>query len=197
MKRKIIGIFICLVLIGTATQTIIAKSDNNIKSSNYGNNGISGEYLSIIEISSPDDDNYYCIMYCSNHKQTLKWITLIDEFGFEKAWEKQFTKLTKILIIPGTILLFGLAHFFHWYSGLFIKLQHKDEYLDFINSYDRETGSGMITYKWLSGVINKPIDFNAQPDNTWIENSWILDDYGKYIPNPEIWDELPYIPFLQ
>ena len=54
----------------------------------------------------------------------------------------------------------------------------------------------MITYKWLAGVINKPIDFKSQPDDTWIENSWILDDNGKYIPNPEIWDELPFLPFL-
>lgn len=44
-----------------------------------------------------------------------------------------------------------------------------------------------------TGIINKPIDFKSQPDNTWIENSWILDDNGKYIPNPEICELMPMI----
>jgi hypothetical protein len=206
MKKKLIGIFVCMLLIatvlsvsGASTQTLIAKSekiDMKFLLSNYEDTGIKGGYRSLIDIPSPDGNNYSCIMYCNNHEQTLEWISLIDESGFEKAWLKQFIKLTTFFILPGTILLFGLDDFRHWYFELSIKLKHRDEFLDFLNNYDELNGSGMITYKWLAGVINKPIDFKSQPDDTWIENSWILDDNGKYIPNPEIWDELPFLPFL-
>jgi len=195
MKRKMIGVIVCIFLIATATQTIIAKSDKNILSLN-DDPGIRGGYRSIIEIPSPDGNSYSCIMYCNNHKQTLEWINLIDKSGFEKAWAKQFTRLTTFFIIPGTVLFFGLDNFLHWYSELYIKLQNKDDFINFLNDYDQETGTGMITYKWLSGIINKPVDFKSQPDSTWVDNSWILDDYDTYIPNPEIWHELPYIPFL-
>lgn len=195
MKRKIIGIFVCILLIGTVTQTVIAKPEKNILPLN-DNAGIRGGYRSIIEITSPDGSSYSCIMYCNNHKQTLEWINLIDESGFEKAWAKQLLKLTLLFILPGTIFYFGLDEFKHWYSELYIKLQNKDDFINFLTDYDQEAGAGMITYKWLSGIINNPIDFKSQPDNTWIEDSWIIDDYGKYIPNPEIWHELPYIPFL-
>ncbi|KYK26610.1 hypothetical protein AYK20_03550 [Thermoplasmatales archaeon SG8-52-1] len=197
MKRKIIGFFIFLILIGTITHTVIAKTNKDLISLNNENAGIIGGYRSIIDISSPDGNSFPCIMYCINHKKTIEWITQIDDYGFEKAWVKQFTKLNTFFIIPGTILFFGLDDFTHWYSDLFIKLRYKEEFLNFINYYDKDTGSGMITYKWISGIFNKPIDFKSQPDNTWLDNSWILDDYGKYIPNPEIWHELPYLPFLE
>jgi len=93
-------------------------------------------------------------MYCNNHKQTLEWISLIDESGFEKAWVKQFIKLTILFILPGTIFFYGLDEFQQWYTELYIKLKHKDYFINF------------------------------------------LDDYDNYIPNPEIWHELPYIPVL-
>jgi hypothetical protein len=196
MKRKMLGFFICIILIGTVSHTVIAKQDEDFIPLNYENEGVFGGYRSIIEISSPDGNNYHCIMYCRNHKQTSEWARLINESGFQKAWIKQFSRLVIFSFIPGTKFYYGLNDFKHWYSELFIKLRQKDEFMNFINSYDKETGSGMITYKWLSGTINKPIDYKSQPDNTWVENSWILDDYGKYIPNPEIWDELPYTPYL-
>jgi hypothetical protein len=58
-----------------------------------------------------------------------------------------------------------------------------------LNNYDEQSGSGMIIYLWLSGLTNRQIDFKPQPDNTWIDNSWIFDNGGVFIPNPEIWYE--------
>ena len=144
----------------------------------------------MIDIPAPDGNNYTCIMFCNNHEQTLEWISLIDESGFEKAWLENFIKLTTFFILPGTILFFGLCDFRNWYSELFIKLRYRDEFLDFLNDYDELNDSGMITYLWLAGITNRPIDFKSQPDNSWIEDSWILDDSGVFIPNPEIWGEL-------
>jgi hypothetical protein len=43
----------------------------------------------------------------------------------------------------------------------------------------------MISYLWLTGKTDRLADFKAQPDNTWVVDSWILDN-GAYIPNPEI-----------
>jgi len=198
MKKKIIGILVCMLLIGTVlpvsgtlTQTEIAKSEIKEKKflvSNNENIGIRGGYKSLMNIPSPDEKSYVCIMFCNNHEQTLEWISLIDELGFENACLKKFIELTTFFIIPGTIFFFGLNDFREWYSELFIKLIYRGEFLDFLNNYDEINGSGMITYLWLSGLTNRLIDFKSQPDNSWIEDSWILDD-GAFIPNPEIWDE--------
>jgi len=49
--------------------------------------------------------------------------------------------------------------------------------------------AGTITYLWSSGITNRAVDFKTQPDHTWFENSWILDNTGAHIPNPEIWIE--------
>ena len=198
MKKKIVGIFVCMLLIGTVlpvsgtlTQTEIAKSEIREKKllvSNNENIGIRGGYKSLMDVPSPDGNSYVCIMFCNNHEQTLEWISLIDELGFENAWLKKFIELTTFFIIPGTILFFGLLDFREWYSELFIKLSYRDEFLDFLNNYDEINGSGMITYLWLVGLRNRLIDFKSQPDNSWMEDSWILDD-GAFIPNPEIWYE--------
>ncbi|UCD14201.1 MAG: hypothetical protein JSW60_01965 [Thermoplasmatales archaeon] len=199
MKKKIIGILFCMLLMsyalpvsGTSSQSIISNAETSYKNSlisYYEDIGISGGYKSMIDISSPEGKNYTCIMFCNNHEQTLDWIYNIDEFGFEKAWFNNLIKLTIFYIMPGTVLWFGLHQFREWYSDLFIKLRYKDDFLDFLNNYDEINGTGMITYSWLSGFTNRPIDFKSQPDNSWIEDSWILDE-GGFIPNPEIWGEL-------
>jgi hypothetical protein len=150
--------------------------------------GIKRNYKSLNNVLSPDGNSYRCIMFCDDQEQTLQWISLINETGFENAWQKKFIQLTIFLLLPGTVLLFGLDDFRNCYAELLVKLQHKNEYLNFLNTYDTTNGSGMITYLWLSGTTDKPIDFRAQPDNTWVENSWILDG-DTYIPNPEIWTD--------
>jgi hypothetical protein len=199
MKIKFISVFICFLLISsvlsisaTLAQNNITKTENIDKISFLSINekiGIRGHYKSSKNIPSPDGDSYRCIMFCNNHKQTLEWISLIEESGFEKAWQKNLIRLTTLFIIPGTTLFFGLDDFRNWYLELFIKLKHKDEFLDFLNNYDESSDSGMITYLWLSGITNRPVDFKSQPDNSWIDNSWILDNSGIYIPNPKIWYE--------
>ena len=65
-------------------------------------------------------------------------------------------------------------------------------YLEFLDDYN---DTGMITYIWFKSATKKLVDFKIQPDNTWIENSWILDN-GNYIPNPDIWYErMPFVPY--
>jgi hypothetical protein len=196
-RRKILGILVCILLIGTLlpttgilTKTVIGKSkilEKNSLISNDNDIGTRGIWRSLISIPSPDGNNYSCMMYCNDHTQTLEWISLVDQLGFEKAWQQQIKKLTILLILPGTIILFGLDDFLLWYSELFLLKRHKVEFLDFLNNYDELNGSGMITYTWKSGLTNKASDFKSQPDNSWIKNSWILDDNGDFIPNPEIW----------
>ena len=202
-KGLVVGIIVCMLLIGTVlpvsgalTQTEIAKSETIDKKSLISNNkniGIKGGYKSMMDIPSPDGNNYTCIMLCNNHEQTLEWIYLIDELGFEKAGLRNFIKLITFFILPGTIFFFGLLDFRDRYAELFIKLTYRDEFLDFLNNYDEINGSGMITYLWLAGAgltwTNRFVDFKSQPDNSWIEDSWILDDVGVFIPNPEIWVE--------
>ena len=196
MKQKIIGILICMLLIGTlipATKIVIGKnnpSENQLLESNSSQVGVRWMYRSIMPIQSPDGKNYSCIMYCNNHNQALNWISLIDELGFEKAWQKHFMKLAIIFMLPGTILLFGLNDFMLWYLGLFIKQKHKVEFLNCLNSYDQINGTGIITYSWVSELKNKPFDFRSQPDDSWVENSWILGDNCYFIPNPEIWEKI-------
>jgi len=199
MRRKMIGIFVFMLLIssvlsvsGTFEKKAIVKSVIKDKMSLISNNdaiGIFEEYKSSVDIPSPDNNSYTCIMFCNNHKQILDWISLVEELGFQKAWQKKFMSLTIFFIIPGTKFLFGLGDFRNWYSSLFVKLIYKDKFLDFLNNYDKLNGSGMITYLWFKGKTNRIVDFKAQPDNTWIDDSWILDG-SKYIPNPEIWAEL-------
>jgi hypothetical protein len=199
MKKKIIGILVCMILIGTFSQTrviVIGKSEiseNKISILNNDKIGIKGIYRSLMFIASPDGNNYSCKMYCNDHTQTLKWISLIDQLGFEKVWQKQFIKLTIIFILPGSIFIFGLDDFLLWYSELFIKQRNKAELLNCLNNYDELNGTGTITYSWDSGLTNKQFDFKIQPDNSWIENSWILEGIN-YIPNPEIWEKIAPLP---
>lgn len=188
MKVKIVGILVCLLLILTVLPASGTRDEESIVDSTE-NIGVRGGYKSLIDISSPDGTKYICIMFCDNHQQTLEWKYLIDDLGFEKTWIRHLMKITIFFVIPGTILLFGLDDFREWCLELFIKLKYKEEFLDFISNYDESNESGMITYLWLTGEINRPVDFKSQPDNSWVNNSWILDDNGVYIPNPEIWDE--------
>ena len=199
MKIKFIGILICFLLIssilsisGTVAQNTITKVENIDKISFISNKketGITGQYKSLNNIPSPDGKSYRCIMFCYNHKQTLDWISLINESGFEKAWKNKLMELTILLFLPGTLIYFASDDFRSWYLDLFLRLRNKDDFLDFLSNYDQINGNGMITYLWLKTSIKRPVDFKSQPDNSWIEESWILDD-GKYIPNSEIWSEL-------
>jgi hypothetical protein len=129
-------------------------------------------------------------MFCHNNNQTLDWVTLVGASGFTKAWQTKFARVTLLFLLPGSILLFGLNDFRNWYTELFLELRYKTEFETFLQTYDTVNGTGMITYLWLSGTAHRPTDFQAQPDNTWIPNSWILDNTGTYIPNPEIWGQL-------
>jgi hypothetical protein len=191
MRKKFVNIVLCALLIitvlpvsGTLNQKSILSNDKAI--------GTKGNYKSLIEIPSPDGNNFTCIMFCDTHQQTLDWISLINKSGFQKAWRENFIKLTVFFLLPGTILLFGLNDFRNRYSELFTKLKYRDEFLNFLNTYNQVNGSGMITYLWLTGKTNRPIDFKAQPDNSWMEDSWILNDSGVLIPNPEIWETSPF-----
>jgi hypothetical protein len=188
MRKKVLGIFVCMLLIitvlpvsGTLNQKSLLSNEKAI--------GTKGDFKSKKKISSPDGNNYTCIMFCENHQQTLGWISLINTSGFEKAWRENFIKLTAFFLLPGTIILYGLDDFRVWYLELFIKLKYKNEFLNFLDTYDTVNGSGMITYLWLTGKTNRPIDFKAQPDNSWVEDSWVLDN-GVFIPNSEIWGPL-------
>ena len=187
MKKVIFCVLVCMLLLLTVLPVSATRNQSPI-TLNATAIGISTDYKSMIDISSPDGNVHHCIMFCKNHEQVLDWISSINEFGFQKAWLKKFLELTIVFMLPGTVFLFGLSHFRNAYAELSIHLKYKDEFLNFLNSYDIENASGMITYLWLSGNINRPVDFKTQPDNTWIEDSWILDD-GAYIPNPEIWFE--------
>jgi len=147
MKIKFISIFICFLLISsvlsisaTLAQNNITKTENIDKISFLSINekiGIRGQCKSSKNIPSPDGDSYRCIMFCNNHDQTLDWISLIEESGFEKAWQKQFIKLTRFIIIPGTVFYYGLDSFRLWFKELFLKLNHRNEFLDFLNNYDK------------------------------------------------------------
>jgi hypothetical protein len=129
-------------------------------------------------------------MFCENHEQTLEWISLINASGFEKAWQKKFIELTIFFLLPGTVLLYGLDDFRNWYAGLIIKSRHRAEFLSFLQGYDTVNGNGMISYLWLSGGLIRPVDFQVQPDYTWVDDSWVLDNSGAYIPNAEVWGTL-------
>jgi len=187
MKKGIFCVLVCMLLIITV-QPISATSNQKSYLSNDRTIGTKWNYKSLVDIPSPDGNSYRCIMFCDDHEQALQWISLINESGFEKAWQKKFMELTIFFILPGTILLFGLDDFRNWYAELVVKLQYKNEFLSLLDTYDTINGSGIITYLWLSGTTKRPVDFKAQPDNTWVENSWILDG-GVYIPNPEIWTD--------
>jgi hypothetical protein len=188
MNRKIIGLVCCMLLISTILPISATVSKEKVVSENIG---INGGYKSKLAINSPDGKQYRCIMFCYNHEYTINWISQIEELGFEKAWKSKIKELTLFLILPVTILYFGTNDFRERYLDLFLKLRYKDEFVNFLEDYDQENGNGMITYLWLKVTNKRPVDFKSQPDNSWIEESWILDD-GSYIPNPEIWDE----PFL-
>jgi hypothetical protein len=187
MKKKIFGICLCMLLILTVLP-VSATSDQRSIQSDESAIGTSSNYKRRSEILSPDGNSYRCIMFCGNHEKTLKWISLIDESGFQKAWQKKFLELTIFFMLPGSVILFGLCDFRNWYMELFTQLKYKDDFVNFLETYDTINGSGMITYLWLTGETNRPVDFKAQPDNSWVENSWVLDN-GEYIPNSEIWDE--------
>jgi len=189
MRKKLLGIFVCMLLIITMLPVSATRNQSSFTSDDKAI-GVSWDYKSMIDITSPDGNDYRCIMFCDNHEQVLNWISLISESGFQKAWQKKFIELTIFFILPGTILLFGLDDFRNWYAELLIKLKHQDEFLIFLNTYDTVNGAGMITYLWLTGRTNRPVDFKAQPDNSWVEESWILDTSDTYIPNPEIWNKL-------
>ena len=188
MKKKIFGIFICMILVITILPVSATSNHTSFISSDNGS-GTKWNFKSRIDISAPDENSYRCIMFCDNHEQTLQWKSLISELGFEKAWQKKFMELTLFLFLPGTIFLFGTMDFRNWYAELFIILRNKDVFLDFLNTYDDVNGSGTIIYLWLSEKTNRLVDFKVQPDDSWIEDSWVLDNSGAYIPNPEIWIE--------
>jgi hypothetical protein len=185
MKKEICGIIMCVLLIITVFP-VSARLDQKSFQCNENVIGEKWAYKSLVDVPSPDGDSYRCIMFCDNHEQTLNWISLINETGFQKAWQKKFLELTIFFMLPGTILFFGLGDFRNWYVEILLKLKYQDELLNFFDTYDTMNGSGMITYLWLTGKTNRPVDFKAQPDNSLIENSWILDN-SEYIPNPEIW----------
>ena len=184
-KTLILGIIV--LLIGIAVQPSVAKMQPGEKVK-LEKNGINGDFKSKIAINSPDGNGYRCIMFCYNHKLTLDWISEIEELGFEKAWRNKLMELTILLFLPGTLIYFALNDFRAWYFDLFLRLRYKNDFLDFLSNYDQINGNGMITYLWLKTTIKRPVDFKPQPDNSWIEESWILDE-SKYIPNPEIWEE--------
>ena len=192
MKKGLFCVLVCMLMVITVlpvSATLPRQSHLFIDS----DIGTKWNYKSKVDILSPDGNSYRCIMFCDDHEQTLEWISLINESGFEKAWQKKFIELTIFFCIPGTILFFGLEGFRNWYTELLVKTQYKDAFLDFLNTYDTVNGSGIITYIWLSEISNRPTDFKAQPDDTWLENSWILDNSGAYIPNPELWIENAFL----
>ena len=203
MNIKIIGFFIFMLLIGTIlpttgilTKTVIGTSNSSENNNLMQNDiiGIRGVYKSRFSILSPDGNNYSCIMYCNDHPQTLEWISLVNQQGFEKAWQKQFIRLIILFILPGSVILFGLDDFRLWYLSLFIKHRHNADFLNCLNNYDELNGTGIITYEWTSGLLDKGYNFQSQPDNTWIENSWVLNDDDVLIPNPEIWNKYAPLP---
>ncbi|HVQ00167.1 MAG TPA: hypothetical protein VMT57_01505, partial [Candidatus Thermoplasmatota archaeon] len=103
----------------------------------------------------------------------------------------KFARVTIVLLLPGSILWFGLESFRNWYAELYLVQRHKTEFEQFLQTYDTVNGTGMITYLWLSGTAHRPVDFKAQPDSTWAPNSWILNNLtGGYKPNPAIWGTL-------
>jgi hypothetical protein len=191
MKKKLFGktliLGIIVLLIGVAVQPSVTSIQPEGKVE-FENNGTNGDYKSKIAIKSPDGNDYRCIMFCYNHKYTMDWVSKFEELGFEKAWRAKLMDLIILLLLPGTLIYFALNDFRALYLDLILRLRNKDDFLDFISNYDQINGSGMITYLWLKTAIKRPVDFKSQPDNSWIEESWILDD-GKYIPNPEIWEE--------
>lgn len=187
MNKKFFGIVLALLLMLTIIP-VSATSNHQSLQINENSIGTKWNYKSRSEILSPDGNSYRCIMFCDDHEQTLKWISLIDESGFQKAWQKKFVELAILFMIPGTVILFGLDDFRNWFVKLSLKNTYQDEFVSFLDTYDTTDGSGMITYIWLSGAANRPVDFKAQPDNSWVEDSWILDN-GAYIPNPEIWTD--------
>jgi hypothetical protein len=189
MRKKVVGIVVCSLLFLTVFSASTTAQQKTIPA-NDSTGGVKGIYKSVNALPSPDGKSYRCLMFCENHEQTLEWISLINASGFEKAWQKKFIELTIVLLLPGSILLFGLNDFRNWYMELALKLKYRTEFLTFLQSYDIVNGSGMITYLWLSGTLKRPVDFKAQPDNSWVETSWVLDNSGAYIPNPEIWGTL-------
>lgn len=202
MKVKLIGIIVCMLLIGTmlpVNATFLKEMKSKAEITNKGsyildleNNGVTGVYKSLIDIPAPDGNEYNCLMYCNNHEQVTKWISQIDQGGFDTTWLENIIKLIVFYFTPGSILVFGLDDFFVWFMDLFLLRKHQDKYLEFLDDYN---DTGMITYIWFTSVTKKLVDFKIQPDNTWIENSWILDN-GNYIPNPDIWYErMPFVPY--
>jgi len=186
MRKKIVGLMMCLLLMCTVFSAAVTAQQNSVIMTT-GTGGVKGVYKSVNVVPSPDGKSYRCLMFCENHMQTLQWISLINTSGFEKAWQKKFMEITFVLLLPGSVFLFGLNDFRIWYMQLALKVQYRTEFVSFLQGYDTVNGSGMITYLWLSGTLNRPVDFQAQPDDSWINDSWILDDTGAYIPNPEVW----------
>jgi len=185
MKYKTLEALFCLLLLVTMIPISAGMTplENPLLEKSKGVQGI---YKSLIPIPSPNNSSYRVIMFCVNHKQTLDWITAINQSGFQKAWRQHFLKATFVLMLPFSILLFGLNDFRAWYIMLFIQGIHKTEFQDFLKTYDTVNGSGMITYLWNAGTTDSPVSFHVQPDNALVNNSWILKN-GVYIPNPEIW----------
>jgi hypothetical protein len=174
MMKKAIVCMLVFILALTTVVPVSAAVNHKPLGSHANAIDVQEEYKSLIEIPSPDGTSYRCIMFCENHKQTAEWKTLVDDF----------------FVLPGTILFFGLGDFRNWYMDLLIKEKHSNEFVDFLSTYDFVNGSGMITYLWLTGTTKRPVDFKAQPDNSWIGNSWVPDGTGMLAPNPEIWNKL-------
>ncbi len=190
MNPKVLGIAFCMLLMttvipmsATATRHTVPVDTKIV--GNYKN------YKSLAPVPSPDGKSYRVLMFCSDQKQTLEWISRINQSGFDKAWRSEFKKLTVLFMLPFTVIWFGTDDFRNWYATLYLEYRYKTEFQQFLQGYDTVNGSGMITYLWLSGTTHRPVDFEAQPDNTWVTNSWILDN-GIYVPNPAIWKTLDF-----
>lgn len=190
MNPKVLGVILCMLLM----TSVIPASATSIRHTAPVETKIVGNYdnyKSIAPVPSPDGNSYRVLMFCSDQKQTLEWISRINQSGFDSAWRSEFKKVTFVLMFPFSIMWFGTSHFRDWYATLLLERQYKTQFQQFLQSYDTVNGTGMITYLWLSGSAHRPVDFEAQPDNTWVNNSWILKN-GVYVPNPAIWNYLDF-----
>jgi len=185
MKTKLIGLVACLLVLLTVAPAEAAV----VNQSAVGKwPGVWESYKSISPVLSPDGSSYRAIMLCSNHKQTMVWVTSVNELGFAKAWQKEFMRLTVFFMMPGSVFMFGVMGFRAWYTNLLLIRAHSTEFQTCLQDYDTVNGQGIITYLWLSGGQTQPVDFKGQPDSTWVDNSWILNSHGtSYVPNPDVW----------
>ena len=75
MKVKLIGIIVCMLLIGTILPVNGAFlkemnsqpeiTDNGSYKPYLENSGVTGVYKSLIDIPAPDGNKYNCLIYCN------------------------------------------------------------------------------------------------------------------------------------